>query len=104
MSLFRPPSTPGVVLARLQTLRPFEGKSLTARMLIVSEILALSVSSIGDEATTVIDSFNWPTFIDDVGADHLVVGDLDAAHLGRLEAGERHGDLVGAGAHELDGV
>ena len=63
MSLFRPPSTPGVVLARLQTLRPFDGKSATARMLMVSEIFALSVSRIGEEATTVIDSFNWPIFM-----------------------------------------
>jgi len=63
MSLFGACSTPGVVFARLQTLRPFRGKSLTARVPIVSEILALSVSRIGDDATTVIDSFNWPTFI-----------------------------------------
>ena len=51
-----------MVLARLQTLRPFRGKSLTARLPIVSEIFALSVSRIGDAPTTVIDSFNWPTF------------------------------------------
>src|SRR5438445_10545493 len=60
ISLFRPTRTPGVVLARFQTLRPLRGKSLTARLPMVSEILALSVSSIGDEATTLIDSFNWP--------------------------------------------
>ena len=52
-----------MVLARLQTLRPSRGKSLIARLPIVSEILALSVSTIGDEPTTVIDSFNWPTFM-----------------------------------------
>ena len=51
------------MFARLQTLRPFRGKSRTARVPIVSEILALSVSRIGDDATTLIDSFNWPTFI-----------------------------------------
>ena len=52
-----------VVFARLQTLRPLKGRSLTARVPIVSEILALSVSRIGADATTLIDSFNWPTFI-----------------------------------------
>src|SRR6266852_5805642 len=62
ISLFGAAMTPGVLLARLQTLRPFRGSSLTARWPIVSEIFALSVSRIGDEATTVIDSFNWPTF------------------------------------------
>src|SRR6476620_4967359 len=56
-------TTPGVVLARFQTLRPFSGKSLTAFLPIVSEILALSVSRIGDAPTTVIDSFSWPTFM-----------------------------------------
>ena len=62
ISLVGAATTPGVVLARLQTLRPFRGRSLTARWPIVSEILALSVSSTGAAATTVIDSFNWPTF------------------------------------------
>ena len=33
MSLLSPPSTPGVVLARLQTLRPLDGRSTTARCL-----------------------------------------------------------------------
>ena len=61
ISLLRPPSTPGVVLARFQTLRPFRGRSLTARLPIVSESLALSVSMIGEEPATTIDSFNWPT-------------------------------------------
>ncbi len=63
ISLFGAATTPGVVVARLQTLRPFSGKSATARLPMVSEILALSVSRIGDAPTTVIDSFNWPTFM-----------------------------------------
>src|SRR2546430_15241915 len=60
ISLFKPPSTPGVVLARFQTLRPFSGRALTARLPLVSEIRALSVSVIGGEPATGIDSFNWP--------------------------------------------
>ena len=52
-----------MVLARLQTLRPLSGNSLIACAPMVSEIFALSVSRIGAEATTVTDSFNWPTFI-----------------------------------------
>src|SRR2546427_13228345 len=67
MSLFGAATTPGVVVARFHTLRPLRGKSLTARWPIVSEILALSVSSTGEEATTVIDSFNWPSFITTLG-------------------------------------
>src|SRR5438046_10230141 len=62
ISLVGAATTPGVVLARLQTLRPFRGRSLTARWPIVSEILELSVSSTGAAATTVIGSFQWTTF------------------------------------------
>src|SRR5262249_8558176 len=58
MSPVTPPRTPGVVLARFHTLRPFDGRALTARLPLVSEIRALSVSMIGDEPATVIDSFS----------------------------------------------
>ncbi len=45
MSLLRPPSTPGVVLARLQTLRPLSGSSTIARAPIVAD----TVGAIGVE-------------------------------------------------------
>jgi len=61
MSLFRPPRTPGVVLARLQTLRPLSGSSTIARSLIVSEIVARSVSRTCAEASTFTDSLIPPT-------------------------------------------
>src|SRR5439155_62402 len=41
---------------------------------------------------------------DDAGAHHLVVGDFDAADLGRLGGAQSDSDLVGAGADELDVV
>ena len=104
MSLFRPPRTPGVVLARLQTLRPLSGSSTTARLPMVSETVARSVSRIGDAPATVIDSFSCADLQHGVGADDLVGGDLDARRLERLEAGQRHGDLIRAGADELDVV
>ena len=63
MSLFNPPSTPGVVLASVHTLRPFTGSSLTARLSTSAEIFGVSVSRIGVAATTVIDSLNCPTVI-----------------------------------------
>ena len=63
ISLLLPPSTPGVVLARLQTLRPLSGSSTIARERIVSETMARSVSMIGDVPATVIVSFNAPTCI-----------------------------------------
>jgi hypothetical protein len=45
MSLFVPPSTPGVMLAKLHTLRPLDGSSTIARSLIVAETVARSVLS-----------------------------------------------------------
>ena len=62
MSLLRPPSTPGVVLARLQTLRPLSGNSTIARSPIVSETVARSVSSTCASADTFTDSVTPPTW------------------------------------------
>ena len=61
MSLLIPASTPGVVLARLHTLRPLRGSSTIARLPIVSETAALSVFSSGDLASTITDSVSPPT-------------------------------------------
>ena len=61
MSLFRPPRTPGVVLARLHTLRPLSGSSTIARWPIVSETVARSVSSTCARASTLTDSLTPPT-------------------------------------------
>jgi hypothetical protein len=61
MSLLTPASTPGVVLARLQTLRPLSGSSTIARLPMVSETVALSVVSSCAFASTLTDSVNPPT-------------------------------------------
>ena len=86
MSLFSPPRTPGVVLARLQTLRPFNGNSTIARSPMVSETVARSVSSTCASADTFTDSVTPPTCKHGVGAHDLVGGDLDAGRLERLKA------------------
>ena len=104
MSLLSPPSTPGVVLARLQTLRPFNGRSTIARWPMVSETTALSVSSTCASASTLTDSASAADLHHGVGADHLVVGDLDAGGFEGLKSVRRDRDVVGAGAHELDVV
>ena len=61
ISLFRPARTPGVVLARFQTLRPLSGKSTTSRLPMVSETVALSVARKVAEAATVIVSARVPS-------------------------------------------
>ncbi len=61
MSLLRPPSTPGVVLARLHTLRPLSGSSTMARSPMVSDTVARSVLSTCARASTLTDSASPPT-------------------------------------------
>ena len=63
MSLARPTMTPGVAVARLQTLRPLSGSSAIACSLIVCDTVAESVASIGAEAVTINDSARAPTCI-----------------------------------------
>ena len=87
MSLFRPPSTPGVVLARLQTLRPLSGKSHDRPL----------ADGLRDRGAVGVEDrrrgfdghrFGEPADLHDrVGAHDLVVGDFDAGRLERLEAG-----------------
>ena len=72
ISLLRPPRTPGVVLARLQTLRPLSGRSTIARSPMVSETVALSVSSTWAAASTFTDSLTPPTCMTRVRAHDLV--------------------------------
>ena len=61
MSLLSPVRTPGVVLARLQTLRCRTGSSTMARSPTVAEIVARSVFSICDCASTLTASLSAPT-------------------------------------------
>jgi hypothetical protein len=62
MSLLSPPSTPGVVAARFQTLRPLSGSSTTARSLMVAETVARSVSMTWALASTLTVSVRPPTW------------------------------------------
>ena len=70
----------------------------------VSEIFALSVSRIGDAATTVIDSFNWPTLMTTLVRTTWLFATSTPLTLDVWKPVRVTRDLVGAGADELDVV
>ena len=79
-------STPGVVLARFQTLRPASGSSTTSRWPMVSAMAAVSVARNVVDAATVTVSLSVPTCRTALLRTTWFVGYLDARGLERLKA------------------
>ena len=101
VKLLLPPRTPGVVPARLHTLRPAQ-RRLSDEALVerfgYGRVVRVEHDRLGHDR----DRFAQVSDLQDgIPANHLVVAHVDARGLEGLEAGERHGDLVLAHAHEL---
>ena len=102
MSVVPALTTPGVVVARFQTLRPFSGSSRMARSPMVSRTVALSVLSTVKPAATSTTSVTAPAASTAFTRTTWLVAISTSVALKPWKPVRRDRDLVAPGADELD--